>query len=170
LAKKTIIFLFALFLLAGCGYRLVGLGNSLPEHIKKIHIGVFKNRSYEYGLESVLTQEVVRAFDKRAGIIVVKEQSEADASLEGEIAEYEYVPSVNSQRKVTQYYINIRAEIRFRDLIKDEVYWEDKNFMFSEIYKVTGGLSTIQANRQKAWQDAAEDFAETIAGVLLEGF
>jgi len=155
---------------AGCGYQLVGMGSSLPEHITNIRVTVFKNKSYEYGLENILTQEMMNSFNRRAGVTVVRSTAQADAVLEGVIKEYKYVPTLNSQRQVTQYYIYITAEIKLYDLVREEIYWESKNYAFHEIYKVTGGLSSIQANRQQAWQDAAEDFAERIASVLLEGF
>ncbi len=155
---------------AGCGYRLAGLGSSLPEHLQSIAVPIFLNKTYEYGLENIVTQEMVNALNRRAGISTVKKVGDADAVLEGVITEYRYVPTLNSQRKVTQYYIHIVASVKLMDLVNDEVYWEDKNFRFSEIYKVAGGLSSIQSNRQKAWQNAAEDFSERIASVLLEGF
>ncbi|MBN1355612.1 LptE family protein [bacterium] len=155
---------------SGCGYHLAGQGNSLPPHIKKITVPMFQNKTYEYGLETIITVEVIDAFDRRAGIDIVKSVEQADAVVEGEIIEYKFVPTLNSQRQVTQYYINITASVRLRDLIQDSVYWENPRFNFHEIYKVTGGLSSIQNNRQQAWQDAAEDFAESLSSVLLEGF
>ncbi len=167
---KWLIPILLMTILTHCGYHLAGLGNSLPDHIKTIRITVFKNQSYEYGLENILTQEMADSFNRRAGIDVVRKSGSADAVLEGIIKEYKYVPTLNAQQKVTQYYISIKAEIRLYDLVKDEVYWENKNYIFHEIYKVSGGLTDIQSNRQEAWQDAAEDFAERVASVLLEGF
>ncbi len=167
---KIIILIILWSCLSSCGYHLAGMGNSLPPHIQKICVPVFKNRSYEYGLEGILTQEVIQSLDRRSGIEVVKTVAEADAVLDGDIVEYKYTPTLNAQRKVTQYYINIRAEVRLQDLVKKEIYWENKNFVFHEVYNVTGGLATIQSNRQQAWQDAAKGFAESLASVLLEGF
>lgn len=162
--------LAAILLAAGCGYSLAGTGNSLPPHMKNILVTVFQNESYEYGLESIIAQEIMRSMDRRSGIDVVESVDDADAVLEGVIKNYEYVPTMNSQRQVTQYYINITAEVRLRDLVNEEVYWENKSYRFHEVYKVSDGLSSVQSNRQQAWQDAAEDFAESIASVLLEGF
>ncbi len=158
------------FVLHGCGYHLAGQGSSLPPHLKKIAVPVFKNKTYQYGLENIITQEMIDAINRRAGVETVKNVTRADAVLEGEITDYKYVPTLNSQRQVTQYYIQITASVKLRDLVKNEVYWENSHFDFHEIYKLTGGLASIQSNRQKAWEDAAEDFAESIASVLLEGF
>lgn len=157
-------------LIGGCGYSLTGMGNSLPPHMTAIKVQVFQNETYEYGLERIIAQELTSSFDRRAGIEVVDTLGDADAVLEGIIKKYEYVPTTNSQREVTQYYINITAEVRLQDLVNEEVYWENKNYRFHEVYKVSDGLSSIQSNRQQAWQDAAEDFADSIASVLLEGF
>ncbi|MBN1552328.1 LptE family protein [bacterium] len=154
----------------GCGYHLAGQGNALPVHLQKIAVPIFKNQTYEYGLENIVSQKVIDAFNRRSGVKVVKDPSEADAVLEGDITDYKYIPTLNSQREVTQYYINITASVRLRDLVKESIYWENKNFIFNEIYQVTEGLSSVDVNRQKAWEDAAEDFAESIANVLFEGF
>ncbi|MBN1880158.1 LptE family protein [bacterium] len=164
------LFLSLLLLGSGCGYSLSGMGNSLPPHMKRILVTVFQNESYEYGLESVITQELTASFNRRSGIKTVQKLSDADAILEGSIKSYEYVPTLNAQRQVTQYYINITAEVRLRDLIEDSVYWENKSYRFHEVYRISDGVSSVQTNRQEAWQDAAEDFAESIASILLEGF
>lgn len=159
-----------LLCLSGCGYSLSGMGNSLPPYMKNIMITVFQNETYEYGLESVINQEFTTSFNRRPGIRIVQKLNEADAVLEGIIKTYEFVPTLNAQRQVTQYYINITAEVRLRDLVADDVYWENKSYRFHEVYRISDGLSTIQANRQIAWQEASEDFAESIASILLEGF
>ncbi len=160
----------AAMLLSGCGYHLAGIGHSLPAHMENIQVTIFQNETFEYGLESIITQEMMASFNRRSGIRVVQKAAEADAVLEGIIKTYEYVPTLNAQRQVTQYYINITAEIRLRDMVENEIYWENKSFRFHEVYRITDGISSIQANRQEAWQDAAEDFAESIASILLEGF
>ena len=108
-------FLFVLFF-CGCGYQLAGQGSSLPDHLKTISVPIFLNKTYEYGLENIVTQEVVDALNRRAGVSTVKKIGDADAVLEGIITEYRYVPTLNSQRKVTQYYIHIVASVQLKDL------------------------------------------------------
>jgi len=168
--RAILYFTTVILLLAGCGYSLSGMGNSLPAHMKNIHVAVFQNESYEYGLESVITQELMTSFNRRSGIRVVQKLTEADAVLEGVIKNYEFVPTLNAQRQVIQYYINITSEVRLRDLVQDVVFWENKAYRFHEVYRITDGVSSIEANRQKAWQDASKDFAESVASILLEGF
>ncbi len=156
--------------LAGCGYSLAGLGSSLPPHMQNIFIPVFQNETFEYGLESIITQELISTFNRRSGIRVVQRIGDADASLEGTIRLYEYVPTLNAQRQVTHYYINITADIVMRDLVNETVYWENRGYRFHEVYRVTDGVASVEANRQQAWENAAKDFADSIAGILLEGF
>jgi hypothetical protein len=169
-----IISLFVLFFvtvnLSGCGYSLAGLGSSLPPHMQNVFIPVFQNETYEYGLENIMTQELVATFNRRSGIRVVQRINDADASLEGTIRIYEFVPTLNAQRQVTQYYINITADVKLRDLVNETVFWENRAYRFHEVYRITDGVASIEANRQQAWENAAKDFAESIAGILLEGF
>lgn len=159
-----------IFLLYGCGYALTGLGNSLPPYMQNIAVPVFQNETYEYGLERIITQELTTSFNRRSGIRVVQKMSDADAVLEGTIKQYEYVPTLNAQRQVTQYYINITADLRLKDLVKETVYWENKAYRFHEVYKITDGLGSVETNRLRAWENAAKDFAESISSILLEGF
>lgn len=77
---------------------------------------------------------------------------------------------MNAQRQVTQYYINITADLRLKDLVKETVYWENKAYRFHEVYKITDGLGSVETNRLRAWENAAKDFAESISSILLEGF
>jgi outer membrane lipopolysaccharide assembly protein LptE/RlpB len=170
--SRTLYRWFSILLLlhAGCGYSLTGLGNSLPPHMKTIAVPVFQNETYEYGLERIIVQELTTSFNRRSGIRVVQKISEADAVLEGTIKTYEYVPTLNAQRQVTQYYINITADLRLRDLVKDTVYWENRTYRFHEVYRITDGIGSVEANRLRAWENAAKDFSESISSILLEGF
>ena len=61
--QKKIIGLFIFFLLiAGCGYHLVGTGNTLPPHLKSIAIPVFKNSSSQPEIHRELTSIILRSF------------------------------------------------------------------------------------------------------------
>ena len=168
--NKLIIFLPIIFLMSACGYTLTGLGNSLPPHMQNIAVPVFQNETYEYGLERIIIQELATSFNRRSGIRVVQKLNDADAVLEGTIKLYEYVPTLNAQRQVTQYYINITADLKLKDLVKNTVYWENKAYRFHEVYKITDGVGSVEANRLRAWENAAKDFAESISSILLEGF
>ena len=50
---------------SGCGYRVVGRANTLPEGAHTIAIPAFANRTTQYRIEQILTQAVAHEFIAR---------------------------------------------------------------------------------------------------------
>lgn len=159
-----------LLLLPACGYQLVGHGRNLPEHIRNISVPIFKNVSTEYGLEKVLTYAVIDQFDRHGGYQIVRSDVESDAILKGIIRRYDYYPIRRSDLTISEYRVTITTHVELYDQVEKQIFWQDDNFIFTQKYSVEGSISAFQDNRNQAWQDAAEDFAETLVSVILEGF
>ena len=67
----------------GCGYRLTGTGASLiPDHVRKIVIRPFENRTARTEIEQRVTEEVARELSRRGRWDVVTDRGAADAMLE----------------------------------------------------------------------------------------
>lgn len=58
----------ATLLLAGCGYSTSG---NLPDHIKTVAVPIFRNRTFEPGVETAVTSGVVNAFSSGGRVRVV---------------------------------------------------------------------------------------------------
>lgn len=69
---------------AGCGYRLVVPGGSLPLGVKSVRVPVFENRSAEPNVEALVT-EAVRERYARAGRL---EGEAAEATVNGVVTDW----------------------------------------------------------------------------------
>lgn len=75
--------------LPGCAsYKL---GTTLPPHLKSVYVETFKNISKEPRIDTTITSETIREF-QRDGQLKVKDADEADIILRGVITQYKLEP------------------------------------------------------------------------------
>src|SRR5437870_12932354 len=109
-------FLPLLMLLSGCGYALVGQGNSLDPKIRTIKVPAFVNRTTRVELEQRVTQAVANEFVSRGRLRLVTVPAEADVILRGSIDSFGIFPiAFNAQGRATQYQVAITANIELVD-------------------------------------------------------
>lgn len=168
--KFPLLTILAIYI-SGCGYALVGTQSSLPSYMKKIAIPVFENTTSRYQLEVIVTNQVIQKFQKYKNVAISTSEEDADAILLGKITNYrQYSISYNPDGTSSEYRIEIAAEIVLKDLVKKEIYYENKNFSSYADFKASADLDTLVAMEQEAWEEAAKKFAESLAGVIIEGF
>ena len=78
--------------MTGCGYALVGSGNSLDPKIKTIEVPAFVNKTTRVELEQRVTQAVADEFVSRGRLKLVTVPSSADAILRGSIDSFGIFP------------------------------------------------------------------------------
>ncbi|MFV1951473.1 MAG: LPS assembly lipoprotein LptE [Nitrospinota bacterium] len=155
--------------ITGCGYHLVGLGSSLPPHIKSIAIPLFSNKSTEPGIERELTGSV-REWFITDGRLKVVEEGEADMILKGEINRYSLRPvSFDSQDNVTEYWVEMDISVKLKDVIENKVLI-DQVLKSKWDYGVNKELVSTEARRIAAIKDASRDFAQRLISITIEGF
>src|ERR1700737_710154 len=127
----------SLLLLAGCGYALVGRGNSLDPKIHTVKVPAFVKRPPPVGLEQLVTQSVADEMVARGRLKLVSNPNEADAILRGSIDSFGIFPiAFNQQGRATQYQISITAKIELLDhRSEDKVLWKNDQYRFAENYQ-----------------------------------
>jgi outer membrane lipopolysaccharide assembly protein LptE/RlpB len=162
----------ALLLATGCGYALVGTGNSLPPHVKAIQVPSFVNKTTRVELEQLVTQSVAEEFVSRGRLRLVTNPADADAVLRGSIDSFGIFPiATNPQGRATQYQISITAKIELLDRRNDDkVLWKNDQYRFTENYQVDIASTDAFDQESRAIQEIAVRFAETLVTSLLEGF
>ena len=113
---------FGIFLFAsGCGGYQVAM--SVPEHIQKIGIPNFANRSGQPDLDQELTREIRQTFIVDARLNV-SDPENADALLEGTIQKYERLVLLRDENQVPQQYkLLLEVDLDFIDKKTGEVLW-----------------------------------------------
>lgn len=144
---------------------------TLPPHIKSIAIPTFSNNSLQYGIETTLTDYVIKQFLMDGRLRVVS-KDQADALLEGTIRKYLLEPlTYDVNNVVTQYRIKIVLDIRFIDLKENKVLWEQK-----EVGGITGGRTTYNVSGNnieteiEARQRIYKELAESVVNRVIYGW
>ena len=156
--------------LPGCGYRFVGRGSDLPEHIKIIAVLPFENNTTRPEIEQRVTEEVAKEFSRRRQYNVVTDRGAADAVLEGTIASYRTTPvlfTAGGRATRVEAVVSIRATMR--DTANDEVLWSQSGLIFKEQFDVpeTGEFFDQES---VALDDIARGAAGALVTSILEGF
>ena len=140
----------------------------LPQHIKKIHVRPFINRTEVFALEDRLTISVVDEFLNNGQYSIVNE-GQADGVLAGEIMRYILLPvQYDTQLVPTVYRMEVLLNLRFIDKTTNETIWQEPGLMQVYTYSAStlpGGMSEEQA-REKLWQN----FAKMIVKRTIQGF
>jgi hypothetical protein len=170
--------LVALLALPGCGYSLAGKGNFLPDYIATIAVPTFTNRSDRMAVEEVFTRKVVEEFTSRGRYKIQAEESGADAVLSGTVISLVSAPTVleggsvddAESSQASTYTVIVRAQVEFRDMVKDSVIWSNANFQFRDDYEIGENPEEFFDQEGLTLQRLAEEFAKSLVSSILEAF
>lgn len=167
--RKVTIFLLVPLLFWCCGYHLRGTGSSIPPHIKKINVPMFKNQTTRFQLDVKLTQSVIDELVARGKVEVAGESGDSDAVLIGEITSFYPRPITFSGATADRYALTVTAKIILRDLVSSKVIYSNPNFIYQEEYEVPEGAD-FETMETDAIDKIAEKFARSLIIEILEGF
>jgi hypothetical protein len=168
--KKILSLALASLTLIHCGYYLRGTGSSLPRHIKRVAVPMFKNMTTRFNLDVTLTRVVVDQLVSRGKVEVTSDSGSADALLVGEINAFNVNPiAFNEQSTADRYTITVVAKIVLRDLTNQKIIFSNPSFVYQEEYEVPQGTS-FETWENDAISKVAEKFANSLVSTLLEGF
>lgn len=161
-----------LFLLVGtgCGYRLGGEGFGPSPEIRSIAIPTFINETYEAGIETIVTNALLRELIKDRRVKVVGED-EADAIMEGTVTSFS-ISSVayDPTGVVLEYRTWVSLDVLLRRGKKGAVLWSKRGLTESDVYRVSSDVLLTEAEKERAIQKIATELARRIRRRLFEGF
>lgn len=162
---------YAIVGLPGCGYALVGTGSFLPEYIRTVSIPTFGNNTSRFEVEVRITDAVTREFVSRGNFTVVADQAGADAELTGTIIEFVVTPiGLGDQEQATNYLVQIRAQVNFRDLVQNRILFSNNSFLFRQQFEIEANPSAFFDVSNVAVDEIAIEFARSVVSSILEGF
>ncbi|MFI5166376.1 MAG: LPS assembly lipoprotein LptE [Thermoanaerobaculales bacterium] len=162
-----------LFLLAGCGYHLVGASSNLPAKLQKLYVAPFVNQTGRSELDQRLTEQVTQEWVRRGRFQLVASADLADAVLSGTISSAGSNPvQFDSLGRATQYQLTVVADVQFVDRTgeKPVVLWHEARFSRSVAYQVSVSVTTYFDQEIQAMDSLALDFARGLVVTVLEGF
>ena len=162
--------IFFLLLGTGCGYRLEGEGFGPSPEIRSIAIPTFINETYEAGIETIVTNALLRELIKDRRIKVVGED-EADAIMEGTVKSFAISSVAYDPRGVVlEYRTWVSLDVILKRNKKGEVLWSKRGLTESDVYRVSSDVLLTEAEKEGAIQKIAGELARRIRRRLFEAF
>lgn len=159
---------------AGCGYALVGKGITTDASVKRIGVPLFKDKTGKPGLDQRVTQAVIEELLKRGRFVVVKEATNVDAVVEGEILAYNAVPvnfgQVAGQSQTNRYAIALVAGVVYRKIGVKEPIWSNDAFSQRDEYDVGANPASYFDQENLSIDRLAAAFARSLVAAMLEAF
>jgi len=167
LLTRALLAIFVLWSVASCGYTLQG---DLPSHLKTVSVPVFKNRSNEAGAESTITAGVINAFTTNGRLRVVP-LDKADSVLEGEITAYNVQSlTYDSKLNLRSYQLTVSMDVRFRDLKRSELLWQQNGLTEQVSFDVAGQVSDTISREEGAVKQAALEIGRKVVSHAVDRF
>jgi outer membrane lipopolysaccharide assembly protein LptE/RlpB len=168
--KKYFILFLLCTLMYSCGYHLRGTGSSLPSHIKRIQVPMFQNKTSRFELDVKLTRSVIDELVSRGKVEVTDDLESADAVLEGEISSFKVNPiAFSGTATADRYNIIIVARIVLKDLVENQIFFSNPNFVYQKEYEVEEGVD-FESVEAEAIEEVSGEFARSLVIMILEGF
>lgn len=130
-------------LAGGCGpYSFSG---SAYPHLNTIAIPLFQDNTAEFGVKEELTGELLRSFNQENSLKIADRRT-ADSILSGTIvAISDQAGSITRDERVNEIQVHLTVEIKYEDLVKRKVIWEDRISQFGTYTPGSGEQSTRSA-------------------------
>jgi hypothetical protein len=162
--------IFFLLVGTGCGYRFGGERFGPSPDIRSIAIPTFINETYEAGIETTVTNALLRELIKDRRVRVVGE-GEADAIMEGTVKSFT-ISSVayDPTGVVLEYRTWVTLDVLLRRNKEGEVLWSKRGLMESDVYRVSSDVLLTEAEKERTIQKIAGELARRIRRRLFEGF
>jgi hypothetical protein len=161
-------------LASGCGYALQGRGITTDSSIKRIGVPLFKDRSGKLGLDVRVTQAVMEELQKRGRFTIVREVTNVDAVVEGDILSWNVAPvnfsSDTGTTQATRYAISITASVVYRKIGQKEPLWANDAFSQRDEYDMGDKAGTYFDREEQSIERLAGAFARNLVAAMLEAF
>ena len=162
-------FSISCFLFSGCGYHLVGMGSSLPPHLKTISIPVFKNTSSQPEIHRELTSAVLESFISDGRLKVAK-KGNADLVMDATLVFYQKRNvSFGSQDLVSNIIVEVEIDLTITDQIKNKIFIKEK-LKTQWDYKSTSDIAATERARLKALDLGFQDLGRRLVSLLIDQF
>ncbi|MBT3392718.1 MAG: hypothetical protein HN833_02145 [Elusimicrobiaceae bacterium] len=140
----------------------------VPQNVSKIGVRPFVNKTQIFGIEDLLTLELVDEFIRNGSFALVPE-SQASGVVVGQIVRYMLIPIQNDTNLVpTVYKIEMWLNVKLLDKGSDIFVWEEPALNASHTYiaaTLPGGIT-----EERAREILFEKLSKDIVKRTIEGF
>ena len=161
-------------LASGCGYALQGRGVTTDPSVKRIGVPLFRDRSGKPGLDARVTQAVMEELLKRGRFTVVRESTNVDAVVDGEIVAWNVLPvnfsTESGQTQASRYAISLTASVVYRKIGQKEPLWSNEAFSHRDEYDMGDNAQSYFDREEQSIERLSAAFARSLVAAMLEAF
>ena len=161
-------------LASGCGYALQGRGVTTDPSAKRIGVPLFRDRSGKLGLDARVTQAVMEELLKRGRFTVVRDSTNVDAVVEGEIVAWNVLPvnfsTDSGQTHASRYAISLTASVVYRKIGQKEPLWSNDAFSHRDEYDMGDNAQSFFDREEQSIERLSAAFARSLVAAMLEAF
>lgn len=162
--------LILLFIVFGCGYKVMGRGGQFPEGITSLAISPLDNKTKEANLGAIFVSALRREFIFRREVEIVSEKK-ADASLQGTITSLTVRSlAYDEEARATEYRVTIALDLLLVKQGSNEILWRGDGITSSEEYIADTNVIVEEGRKNSAIRQIADDLAEVIYIKIKERF
>jgi hypothetical protein len=157
---------------AGCGYRVSGRADLLPNNIRTIAIPAFGNLTIRYKLADRLPAELGREFIRRTRYEIVADPNSADAILSGSILSYNAYPTVIDpvSSRAAGVQLSVVLQLRLTDRASGKVLFDRPAFEARQRYEISIDQVAYLEENVVALERLSREVARAAVSTILEGF
>ncbi|MCP5116648.1 MAG: LptE family protein, partial [bacterium] len=163
----------ALSLMAlGCGYRVAGRGDLLPNQVRTIAVPAFANATTRYQFTEGLPLAIGRDFITRTRYRVVAKPENADAVLEGAVASYFSYPTVfdAGTGRASGVQLIVVLDIKLVERKTGSILFHRPNMQVQNRYEISADQEAYFDESDMALKRVSADVARTVVSAILENF
>jgi len=162
--------LAAVFVVAGCGYHLVGYGGQFPAGVESLAVPIFANQTEDVEIARNLTNHFVKEL-LATGKVKVLPLEEADAVVRGTVTRYEIEPiTFDAERNATENRLVVTADISLVLRGEEEPVFHEAGVTRYQEYLVSTDLAVDQKQQDRARQDVSRELSQKVISLMTEGF
>lgn len=156
------------FPLAGCGYRLVSYRGALGD-VRRVSVESLRNDSLAPGYGAVVTEALLKEFQRRGALQVVTDPGLADLTIGGRVLPISAgARSFSSVVLALEYQLTVTIALDVRRRDGTQVPIDPGALTASEIYTASADAEAALTNRNEALRHVADVIAGRVHDALFE--
>lgn len=158
--------------IAGCGYHVSGKGDLLPKTMHTIAIPAFSNITVSYKLSDRLPEAIAQEFVARTHYQVIPDASQADAILNGTVANFVTYPILFDQAngRATALQVSVRMGLTLTERTTGKVLYSNPSFEMKQRYEISIDPGKYFEESDTALDRLCRETARQVVSAILENF
>jgi hypothetical protein len=164
--------LAALALLPGCGYKVAGKADLLPDTIRTIAVPAFSNATTRYRLTEWLPGAIGREFLSRTRYRIVADPAQADAVLEGSVLNVISAPTIfdTSSGRAAGVQISVQLSLKLVERATGKPIYVRPFVEWRQRYEVSIEQLAYFDESENALERMSREVARLVVSSVLEAF